>query len=407
MKTYFILVIALMFKYSDICGQINFVSGKQFGTKSDDIPAYLITDSLNNVYLFGTTSGLVGKQKYGKKDGVIYKINDTGKLEWARQLGSEFDDEFIQGKFDENNNIVVVGYYSKEENNKDVWVLKFKPNGVVLWEKTFGSDSLDVGWNIAVNKEGHIYIIGQTEGKLGENAFGESDCFILKLNTIGEKQKIVQFGSQKKEKGYGIGIGANSQVYVCGATFGNLAQNNLGKLDAFWGIFSKELKQQKIIQFGTGKYDQLHLIQVDSDENIVFGGITGGRIGAQHYGQMDAYLRKMDKNGVLLWEKQFGTKKVDYLNGITFTEKNDVLISGCQNWSDCQAFCRLYSESGELLWKNNYVAQGKEHGTCGKGICINSQGYIYHTGATGDSLFADVKGEHDVYLIKLKLELEE
>ena len=64
----------------------------------------------------------------------------------------------------------------------------------------------------------------------------------------------------------------------------------------------------------------------------------------------------------------------------------------------------MYNKDGELLWKNDYIAQGKEHGTFGKGICIKNNGNIYHTGKTGANLFSDAKGEHNMYLLKLKLD---
>jgi hypothetical protein len=63
----------------------------------------------------------------------------------------------------------------------------------------------------------------------------------------------------------------------------------------------------------------------------------------------------------------------------------------------------MYDEDGSLLWRQDFVAQGGR-GTCGKGICINPQGDIYHAGYTGANLFSDVRGGHDMFLMKLKLE---
>jgi hypothetical protein len=52
------------------------------------------------------------------------------------------------------------------------------------------------------------------------------------------------------------------------------------------------------------------------------------------------------------------------------------------------------------------LGQGKGGGSCGKDICVDRQGYIYHAGYTGANLFSDLKGEHDLFLIKLKMGLE-
>ena len=407
MKSYTIVVLIFMYMGCSTYGQINFVSGKQFGTEKDDIPSNVLSDSLNNVYLFGETSGLIGAKQYGGEDGLVCKYDSSGKMLWTKQIGSQYDDKFNDAQFDKNNNICLSGYYGKGEKNKDIWVLKLNPEGSIIWQNTYGTDSSDVGENIIIENDGTIYLTGNTKGNFGGNALGKKDCFILFLNQEGEQQGVVQFGSPNNDEGYGITIGDDSLIYVCGFTFGDLAQKNSGKMDAFWGVFTKELKQQKIVQFGTPGYDGLWLIQTDSENNILIAGTTGGKIGSQHIGHQDAYLRKMDKEGNLLWDKQFGTTKGDYVNGLVIYNHDDIVISGCQNWSECQGFCRMYNKDGELLWKNNYVAMGKEHGTCGKGICINKNGYIYHTGATGGNLFSDPKGEHDIYLLKLKLDIEE
>ena len=71
----------------------------------------------------------------------------------------------------------------------------------------------------------------------------------------------------------------------------------------------------------------------------------------------------------------------------------------------CQSFCRLYNEDGSLLWNRNFIAEGGR-GTCGKGICADQKGYIYHTGYTGANLFSELRGGHDVFLIKLKADIK-
>lgn len=405
MKKYALLFTMFMYLCCNTYGQIDFVSGKQFGTEKDDVPSNVLADSLNNVFLFGSTTGLIGEKQYGGRDGFICKFDSTGKMLWAKQIGSQYDDELNNASFDKDYNIYLTGNYSTGETDKDAWILKLNPAGDVIWNKTYGTDSIDNGRNIVVDNNGMAYVIGCTNGDFGGTSQGESDCFILSLNQDGGQQGIVQFGTRNSDEGFAITIGPDSLLYVCGNTYGDLSQKSFGIMDAYWGTFTKELEQKRLVQFGTPGYEVMWLIQTDRENNIYVAGSTSGKIGDQHLGFMDAYLRKMDKTGNLLWHKQFGTEKGDYVNGLVVYENGDIVISGCQNWSDCQAFCRMYSEDGELLWKNNYVALGNEHGTCGKGICMSNK-YLYHTGATGGSLFSDAKGEYDMYLLKLKLDIE-
>jgi len=65
----------------------------------------------------------------------------------------------------------------------------------------------------------------------------------------------------------------------------------------------------------------------------------------------------------------------------------------------------MYKKDGSLLWVNNYAAISKNGGTCGKGVCIDDKGNIYHTGNTRGNLFKsiDKSEDHEVFLLKLNL----
>lgn len=62
----------------------------------------------------------------------------------------------------------------------------------------------------------------------------------------------------------------------------------------------------------------------------------------------------------------------------------------------------MYDEEGTSLWIRNITAQGKGGGSCGKDICIDYQGFIYHAGYTGANLFSNLKGEHDLFVVRYK-----
>ena len=55
---------------------------KQLGTSSYESGSGVTTDSSDNVYVTGTTSGgLAGRKNYGKKDIFIIKYNSSGTLQ--------------------------------------------------------------------------------------------------------------------------------------------------------------------------------------------------------------------------------------------------------------------------------------------------------------------------------------
>ena len=390
--------------------QVDFVWGKQFGSEGDERTRNLIIDSLNNVYVFGKTKGKVGKEYFGKYDGFIVKIDSSANTIWAIQVGSKEEDDLFNATTDDSGNLYVTGYIgidAEGKSNIDILVVKINSNGEIVWQKQYGTDSVDIGANIAVSTRGDIYVIGSTKGSMGNTSCGKTDCFILHLDNEGNQLNVLQFGTSADEQGYGITIGTDSNIYVCGTTEGNLAAENAGNSDIFWGIYSKDLKLKKIKQVGTEKYDCADEIETDSKHNIYIAGSTDWVLALALKQMMhgDCFLQKWNNKGEMNWEEQFGTDNWDGINGLAVIPDKGVVVSGCQNNPMCQSFCRMYNGDGSLLWTRNIVGQGGR-GTCGKGVCVDRQGYIYHTGYTGANLFSELRGGHDAFLIRLKADIK-
>lgn len=60
----------------------------------------------------------------------------------------------------------------------------------------------------------------------------------------------------------------DSNIYACGTTVGNLAGDNAGKPEMFRGICSGDLKELRLRQSGTEKYDCAIDIKTDTKISI-------------------------------------------------------------------------------------------------------------------------------------------
>ena len=403
-----VLIVSLLLLLSCIASaQVDFIWGKQFGTDKDEKTRNLIVDSSGNVYVVGKTKGFIGKENYGKNDGFIVKIDSAANIIWSKQIGSVGDDELSHVAVDKFGNIFATGFKADTKKNQDVLVVKLDSDGNIVWQKQFGTDSTDVGENIIVDTNGEIYITGSTKGVMGSSSHGQTDCFILHLNSVGNQLNVLQFGTSGSDLGHGITIGHNSNIYVCGETDGDMASVNSGKFDLFLGIFSKELTQLEMYQYGTNEYDYIGEIKTDSKNNIYVAGGTMGNTVSQQKGNSDAFLQKWNEKGEIAWTKQFGTSNWDGIHSIAIIDGKGIIVSGCYDYPLCKSFVKMYDEQGILLWNRNMIGQGKGGGSCGKDICVDRQGYIYHAGYTGANLFSELKGEHDLFLVKLKADIKQ
>jgi hypothetical protein len=405
-----ILILSLFVCFTNHAGaQTNFIYGKQFGSDKDGVAFNPVTDQHGNVFIAGNTKGAIGGQYYGKTDGFVTKFDSTGNTIWTKQFGTAEEDIISWLTLDQVGNVYVTGcttgaFGEKNLGKEDIIVARFDTSGNVVWQKQFGSDSTDVGNMVYVDLHGDIYVTAATKGTMDKVSFGGADCVILKLDSKGNITWKKQFGTIKGDECQGI-TGDSTNIYICGYTFGDLAAKNSGSLDAFIGKFTDDGEQVKLFQFGTGGFDMASHIAIDKEKNMYVGGSTGGDLSGKNMGEGDSFLSKFNNNFAIAWTQQFGTNKWDGINGIALNEKTsgNIVVSGCQHWPLCQSFVRMYSKDGGLLWVNNYTAGGKNGGTCGKGVCIDDTGNIYHSGNTGGSLFKSIEKTegHDVFLIKL------
>jgi len=391
--------------------QTNFIYGKQFGSDKDCVAFNPVTDRYGNVYIAGSTEGALAGQSFGKTDGFAAKFDSTGKTIWTKQFGTREDDIINWITLDLAGNVYVTGctngvFGEKSFGKEDIIVAKFDTNGNIEWQKQFGSDSTDVGNVVYADNRGDVYVSGATKGTMDKLSFGGADCVILTLDSKGNVLRKKQFGTPKGDECQGI-TGEGSDIYICGYTFGDLAARNKGSLDAFIGKFNDKGEEVKLFQFGTDKIDMASHIAVDKEKNIYIGGTTAGDFNGKSLGEGDCFLSKFNSNFEIIWTQQFGTDKWDGINGIALNEKisGNIVVSGCQHWPSCQSFIRMYTNDGSLLWGDNFTANGKNGGTCGKGVCIDDMGSIYHCGNTGGSLFKSIEKPegHDVILIKLSM----
>jgi len=329
MKRNLLFVILVILSVDNINAQVDFVWGKQFGTEKDDKTRNLVANSSGDIYVLGKTKGKIGKENFGKNDGFVTKIDSVACTVWSIQIGSEEEDELKHAAIDKSGNLYVTGFIGTDAqnssvSNSDILVVKLRSNGEIVWQKQYGTDSIDIGENIVVFSNGDIYITGTTRGSMGSTPKGKDDCFILRLDSLGNQLVVVQFGTAADDMGLGITVGADSYIYLCGATKGNLAAKNGGKFDLFWAIFSKELKQQNVVQYGTSENDYAGEIKTDSKNNVYIAGNTDGDMASKQIGNSDAFFQKWNGKGYLAWTKQFGTNNWDGAHSIAIIRDNRI-----------------------------------------------------------------------------------
>jgi len=195
------------------------------------------------------------------------------------------------------------------------------------WIRQFGGSDMDAATALAVDGSGNVYVTGYT-GHRGINV-GTADAFVQKYDPSGALVWAQQFGSAKDDLPNAIRVDASGSVYVVGATYGSLTGEANGGVDAFVRKHDAAGAPVWTRQFGTGGVVSAQSVTLDARGNVYVGGTTNAALAGQtRAGQDDAYVRKYDPLGTLVWTRQFGSSDFDYCSEIGIDGSGNVYVTG-------------------------------------------------------------------------------
>lgn len=270
---------------------------RQIGTFTWDESNAITVDSVGNIYMSGTTRGSLAGPFYGEWDAFLVKYNPSGEQLWSQQIGTSEGDEGYSLAVDNNGDIYLAGntdgsLFATNQGDSDVFLSKFNSLGDQLWSQQIGSSEYDESWSIAVDVNGNAYITGRTDGQMGEKNEGSSDIFLSKFDADGNEVWSKQFGSPERDVGFSVAVNLDGYVYITGETNGLLGDTHQGNSDVFLAKFDPFGNEIWMQQLGTSKFDRSWSVVLDSFGNPYISGNTYGAFGASHYGSADAFIAK-------------------------------------------------------------------------------------------------------------------
>lgn len=322
---------------------------------------------------------------------------------WTRLLGTS--NSYTSGEgivVDSSGNSYISGYHFGTYCS--ILISKYDSLGTLIWTIQLGGGdtSWRIGWGIAIDLSGNVYVSGATYGNLdGQTKVGLEDIFICKFNSSGEKQWLKLLGiSSAYSQANAISVDSIGNSYITGETGGSLdGQTLTGTYDMFVSKYDTSGVKQWTKLLGTsGEETHGNGISVDSSGNSYITGHTGGNLDGQTItGIYDMFVAKYNSAGVKQWTKLLGVSTKDTRgNGITIDTSGNSFITGYSTGSlDSQIltgtkdmFISKYDTSGVKQWTKLLGVNGKE--TNGNGIAIDSSGNCFVAGDTTGNLDGQV-----------------
>ncbi|MCP4136518.1 MAG: hypothetical protein GY754_36450 [bacterium] len=201
------------------------------------------------------------------------------------------------------------------------------------WQGTqlLGTDMTDKGQGLAMDSNGNIYVSGYTKGNLNGNTnAGSWDVILVKYNKFGQMLWTRQVGAQGVDEGNAIAIDSKNNIYIAGNTLTSLdGSEKIGQGDIFLMKFNASGEKQWTRLYGTIQVDEAYDIGIDSDDNIFITGKTNGDLdGNAQQGHQDVFLMKLNTSGTKQWTQTLGSQNSDFGFGVAFDSANNIYVAG-------------------------------------------------------------------------------
>ncbi|GAM07954.1 thermophilic serine proteinase [Geobacter sp. OR-1] len=227
------------------------------------IPSAIALDREGALYLGGMSctwsSTACSYDKY-----LLSKFDPDGNLLWSRQRpGNEVTDVST----DKQGNIYISGTYSTSTN--DIVIVKYDSSGNELWTGTAKSTSTRVLSNpyIAVDLNDNVYITGNAANTAAPGIVNY-DQLLLKFDASGKELWLKTDDSGGKETGQDVAVDRNGNVYVTGWSIASPAVQLLTKFDQNGNVLWKRSHVEGIGSKGFG-------LAVDENAVYVTGSLLG------------------------------------------------------------------------------------------------------------------------------------
>ena len=279
------------------------------------------------------------------------------------------------------------------------------------WTRQFGTSWPDLANDVATDEAGNVFLVGQTSGVLpGQSRQGGfSDAYLRKYDGEGNELWTRQFGGQGDDAAQDVAADDSGNVYVVGNTAGNFPSGTIvgGISGAFLRKYSSDGAELWDRQFGVENFASANGLDVDIAGNVYVAGQAEGALPGQiGAGFNDAFLRRYDSEGQLVWTVQFGAEGGDFATDVAVDGKGHVYVVGWSrgerpgrlNAISIHTFVHKFDGDGQELWARQLDAEGFDRAT---GVVVDSQGNAYVVGWISGVLPGQVQsGATDAFLAK-------
>jgi len=253
---------------------------------------------------------------------------------------------------------------NKQNNGYDLHLIKIDQEGRQVFEKFFSGKNHDFIGSTVATQEGGFLISATTYSSMGldkkDNSKGGSDIWLIRINEFGDEMWQKTLGTAQNEEAKAVIQTTDFGFFVAGNV--QNTPKGFGSKDVIVSKLDKNGKElSQIILGGTG-IDEVEKMIPTLDGGALLGiysrSTTGGSKKTENFGEGDYYIIKLNKEGKVEWEKNFGGKGDDHLRTLAMTSSGYVV--GGESRSERSGNKTVGIEEGTDVWLISLNERGDE-----------------------------------------------
>jgi len=289
-----------------------------------------------------------------------------------------------------------LGAGSKQNNGYDFHLIKLNQQGEEVWEKYFSGQNHDYLSATVTTQDGGFLLAGTSYSGKGldkkDDSKGGSDIWLIRINEFGDELWQKTLGSSSDEEAKAVIQTTDLGFFVAGsfASAQDSKMKGYGSKDVLITRIDKNGKELSQLILGGKGLDEVEKMIPTRDGGALLGiysrssevRVSGSEKGfgmrdagsvsnvqnpnpisrnskqTENFGEGDYWIVKLDKNGKVEWEKNFGGKGDDHIRTLALTSTGFVI--GGESRSERSGNKTVGIEEGTDLWLISLNERGDE-----------------------------------------------
>ncbi|HCM32545.1 T9SS type A sorting domain-containing protein [Chryseobacterium sp.] len=253
---------------------------------------------------------------------------------------------------------------SKQNNGYDFHLVKLNQQGEEVWEKYFSGQNHDFLSAVVNTQDGGFLLSGTSYSGKGfdkkEDSKGGSDFWLIRINEFGDELWQKTIGGASDEEARSVIQSTDLGFFVAGNVHN--AAKGYGSKDVLIIRLDKDGKELSQLILGGKGLDEVEKMIPTKDGGALLGMYSrsdaGGSKKTENYGEGDYWIIKLNKDGKVEWEKNYGGKGDDHVRTMALTSTG-YLIGG-ESRSERSGSKTVGLEEGTDLWLISLNERGEE-----------------------------------------------